>query len=215
MQSEVKIRTFTEKDRGELRDLFGRAGEGSPSASLWGHEESEAAVYLTPYMDLEPDSLFIAEVDGALTGYLAGCLDSNKFPSETRRMQHAIRKYRLMLRPKSVAFFARGILDVAICAIRREPTAADFEDPRWQAHLTHAVSSRPQASRQEVASTNDGVESVASTSSAGILNPLRRYCGYAELYGELPVPPALRTSGCTCAAPLPGSYAAAWTSAPR
>jgi hypothetical protein len=102
--SEVKIGTFTEQDRAELRDLFGRAGEGSPSASLWGHQESEAAVYLTPYMNLEPDSLVLAEVGGALTGYLAGCLDSQQFPSETRRMEQAIRKYRLMLRPKPAAF---------------------------------------------------------------------------------------------------------------
>ena len=76
----MEIRTFGESDRAALSDLFGRAGEGSPSGSLWGHEESEAAVYLTPYMDLEPDSLFIAVVDGALTGYLTGCLDSFRIP---------------------------------------------------------------------------------------------------------------------------------------
>jgi hypothetical protein len=60
---EMKIRTFAEEDRAELRDLFGRAGQGAPSASLWGHEESEAAVYLTPYMELEPNSLFVAVMD--------------------------------------------------------------------------------------------------------------------------------------------------------
>jgi hypothetical protein len=40
-----------------------------------------------------------------------------------------------MLRGKPAAFLARGIFDVAISAIRRVPTAADFEDPRWPAHL--------------------------------------------------------------------------------
>ncbi|HJV15561.1 MAG TPA: hypothetical protein VJ625_16875 [Propionibacteriaceae bacterium] len=54
---DMEIRTFAEADRAELRELFGRAGQGAPSESLWGHQESEAAVYLTPYMDLEPDSL--------------------------------------------------------------------------------------------------------------------------------------------------------------
>jgi GNAT superfamily N-acetyltransferase len=131
----MEIRTFAESDRAALRDLFGRAGEGSASASLWGHEESEAAVYLTPYMDLEPDSLFIAVVDGALTGYLTGCLDSSAFPSEAERMKRAIRKYRLMFRPKPAAFFARGLFDVAISAIRRQPTAGDFNDARWPGHL--------------------------------------------------------------------------------
>jgi len=50
----VKIRTFTERDRPVLHALFARARKGSPSDSLWGHDESEAAVYLRPYMDLEP-----------------------------------------------------------------------------------------------------------------------------------------------------------------
>ena len=129
----MEIRTFCESDRAALSDLFGRAGEDSPSGSLWGHEESEAAVYLTPYMDLEPDSLFIAVVDGALTGYLTGCLDSFAFPSETERMEQAMRKYRLIFRARTAAFFARGLFDVAISAIRRQRTAADFDDARCYA----------------------------------------------------------------------------------
>ena len=50
-------------------------------------------------------------------------------------MNQAIRKYRLFVRRKPAAFFARGIVDIAICAIRRQPTAGDFNDPRWPAHL--------------------------------------------------------------------------------
>lgn len=133
--TEMEIRTFAENDRDELRELFGRVGEGAPSASLWGHEESEAAVYLTPYVDLEPDSLFVAVVDGVLTGYLTGCLDSSVLPSESERMEQAIRKYRLFFRPRPAAFFARSMLDMVMSAVRREPTAAEFDDPRWPAHL--------------------------------------------------------------------------------
>jgi ribosomal protein S18 acetylase RimI-like enzyme len=138
----VEIRGFAETDRTELRELFGRAGEGAPSASLWGHEESEAAVYLYPYMDLEPASLFVAVVDGALVGYLAGCLDSSKFPSESERLAKAFRKYRVFLRPRPVAFFARSMVDMALAAVRREPTAGDFDDARWPAHL-HVNVARP------------------------------------------------------------------------
>jgi ribosomal protein S18 acetylase RimI-like enzyme len=135
LEIRTQIRTFEERDRDELRALFGRAGEGTPSGSLWGHEESEAAIYLTPYMDLEPDSLFVAVVDGSLAGYLAGCLDSSAMPSESARMAAAIRRYRLILRPKPVAFFARAMLDQARSALSRQPTAGDFTDPRWPAHL--------------------------------------------------------------------------------
>ena len=131
----MEIRTFAETDRADLRELFSRAGEGAPSASLWGHEESEAAVYLYPYMDLEPDSLFVAVFDCALIGYLCGCLDSSKFPSESERIEKAIRKYRLIFRPKTAAFLARSMVDMASAAIRREPAAGEFNDARWPAHL--------------------------------------------------------------------------------
>ena len=131
----AEIRTFDEADRAEMCELFGRAGEGAPPASLWGHEDSEAAVYLDPYMDLEPDSLFLAVVDGALVGYLAGCLDSSTLPTESERMEEAIRKYRLIFWPRAAAFFARAMVDVAWAALRREPTVSDFDNVRWPAHL--------------------------------------------------------------------------------
>ncbi|WP_020573498.1 GNAT family N-acetyltransferase [Actinopolymorpha alba] len=131
----MDIRTFEESDRAELRELFGRAGEGSPSASLWGHAESEAAVYLDPYMDLEPHSLFLAVVDGALVGYLTGCVDSSTLPSESERMAKAIRKHRLTLQRRPAAFFARSMIDLAGAALRRQPIAGEFDDPRWPAHL--------------------------------------------------------------------------------
>jgi ribosomal protein S18 acetylase RimI-like enzyme len=131
----AEIRPFAATDRTELRELFSRAGEGAPSASLWGHEDSEAAVYLDPYMDREPDSLFVAVVEGALLGYLAGCLESSTFPTESERIEQAFRRHRLFFRPKPAAFFARAILDVAWAAARRNATAGDFDDPRWPAHL--------------------------------------------------------------------------------
>ncbi|MBA9001966.1 GNAT family N-acetyltransferase [Thermomonospora cellulosilytica] len=131
----MEIRTFTEADRDELRALFERAGEGSPSASLWGHMESEAAVYLYPYMEFEPDSLLIAVDGGAMVGYLTGCLDSSSFPDEAKLMEQAIRRHRLLLRPRPMAFFARSMVDAAWAAVRRRPTASGFEDERWPAHL--------------------------------------------------------------------------------
>jgi hypothetical protein len=68
--------------------------------------ESEAAIYLTPYMDLEPESLFLAFVDGEMVGYLTGCLDSTRLPTESERFDGAIKEYRLFLRPKPMLFFA-------------------------------------------------------------------------------------------------------------
>lgn len=131
----TEIRTFVEADRAGLRELFGRAGEGAPTASMWGHEESEAAIYLEAYMDLEPESLFVAEVDGVLVGYLAGNLDHANFPRESERIERAIRKYLLLLRPRPAAFLARSVLDMGRAKLRGERTASDFTDERWPAHL--------------------------------------------------------------------------------
>ncbi|WP_119731404.1 GNAT family N-acetyltransferase [Thermomonospora amylolytica] len=131
----MEIRTFTEADREELRKLFERAGEGAPTASLWGHAESEAAIYLYPYMELEPESLFIAVDDGVMVGYLTGCLDTSSFPSEDKLLEQAVRRHRLLLRPRPMAFFARTLIDTAWAAIRRQPTASGFTDERWPAHL--------------------------------------------------------------------------------
>src|SRR5690606_4219049 len=84
---DVEIRGFTEQDRTELTKLAVLAGSGSPTESLWGHPESEAAIYLTPYLDREPESVFVSlDDDGALTGYLVGAVDSARFPSEEERM---------------------------------------------------------------------------------------------------------------------------------
>lgn len=133
--SEIEIRAFEERDRTELRELIGRAGQAAPSASIWGHQESEADVYLTPYMDLEPESLFVAVEDGVIVGYLTGCQDTSRLPSESERMNQAITRYRLYLRPKPAAFFARAMLDVVASALRHNPVAGDFDNPRWPAHL--------------------------------------------------------------------------------
>ena len=43
----------------------------------------------------------------------------------------------------------------------------------------------------------------------------RRCCGCVAPCAAPPAPPVRRTSGCICAAPRPGSYAAAWISVPR
>ncbi|WP_280236187.1 GNAT family N-acetyltransferase [Nocardia cyriacigeorgica] len=131
----MQTRPFQETDRAPLRELFGRAGTGSPTESLWGHLDSEAGVYLDPYMDLEPESLFVAEQDGRLVGYLAGCVDTAAFPSESERMEQAFRRYRSIFLSRSALFFGRATLDTVIGKIRRTPAAEDFTDARWPAHL--------------------------------------------------------------------------------
>ncbi len=200
----TEIRTFTEADRGELRELFGWAGEGSPTASLWGHQESEAAVYLDPYMDIAPDSLYVAVVDGALVGYLAGCLDDSALPSEGARMSAAIRVHRLTLRARPAAFFARSVRDLVGAAIRKEPTAGGFADSRWPAHLhinvasaargtgaADGLMSRWQDRLREAGSPGCHLQTLAENTRA--VRFFERM-GFAK-HGETPLVPGLRYDG--------------------
>lgn len=130
------IRVYDPSDREQLNRLFSRAGADSPSGELWGHAASERAIYLDPYLDLDPGSVFLAETDGELVGYLTGCLDSSRLPSEDDRMSQAITDHRLMRRPRVIGFFVRAMADLAWAKLRRqELVSGDFSDPRWRAHL--------------------------------------------------------------------------------
>lgn len=203
----MEIRTFAELDgqhSAELRDLFGRAGEGSPSASLWGHDESESAIYLTPYMELEPESLFVAIVDGEMVGYLAGCLDSAGFPTESERMSRAIRDHRLFLRPGSMAFFLHAAVDVVIARARGQQVAGDFDDPRWPAHLHIDVVPRVRGTGVAPALMSRWLGRLTAVGSAGChlqtlvenTRAVRFFerMGFAR-YGPTPLVPGLRHHG--------------------
>jgi GNAT superfamily N-acetyltransferase len=133
---QIEVRPYDVADRDELVDVvFEAAGEGAPSSEVWGHHASLAEVYLTPYLDLEPASVFVVTVDGRPAGYLAGCVDESAFPSEQERTSAAIRKYRLLRLPGPRRFLVRAAIDTALLRLRRVPIAGELSDPRWPSHL--------------------------------------------------------------------------------
>lgn len=131
----VEVRPYAAADRAGLIALFDGAGEGAPGSEVWGHTESLNEVYLTPYLDLEPESAFVAVVDGQLAGYLVGCVDDSHFPSEEERLTTVIKKYRLFRLRESRRFFARAAWDSLVLKVRRQPSAGELSDPRWPSHL--------------------------------------------------------------------------------
>ncbi|WP_306214614.1 GNAT family N-acetyltransferase [Actinoplanes sp. RD1] len=215
----TEFRTFTERDRAELLVLFRRAGRGSPTESLWGHEESEAAVYLVPYMDLEPESLFLAFADGEMVGYLAGCLDSTTFPAESERMRRAMTGHRLFLRRRPLAFFLRAARDGMPVMIRRQPTAGEFVDPRWPAHLHINVAPRARGTGAAAELMNRWLQRVAESGASGchlqtLVENTRAVRFFASMgfvkYGPVPQVPGIRYRGRrvhqqTMVWPAPGS----------
>ena len=131
----VEVRPYDHADRADLIAAFGRAGSGAPGGEAWGHEASVADVYLTPYLDLEPGSVFVVTVDGRPAGYLAGCVDDARFPSEDERFAAAARRHRLWRRPGPALHLARAAYDGWRCRRRGEPVAEELSDPRWPSHL--------------------------------------------------------------------------------
>lgn len=128
---EIAVRPYRAADRDALVAGFGLAGSGAPGGEAWGHARSLADVYLTPYLDLEPDSAFVVTADGRPAGYLVGCVDDAAFPSEHDRTRAAIRRHHLRLRPGPLRFFLRARRD----ARRWDEVAGELSDPRWPSHL--------------------------------------------------------------------------------
>ncbi|MBZ5738142.1 GNAT family N-acetyltransferase [Nocardioides mangrovi] len=131
----VEVRPYDPRDRAGLVAAFGAAGAGAPGGEAWGHEPSVADVYLTPYLDLEPASVFVVTVDDLPAGYLAGCVDDAAFPSEEERFEVAARRHRIRLRPRPALYLARAAYDARVCRGRGEPVAEELDDPRWPSHL--------------------------------------------------------------------------------
>jgi ribosomal protein S18 acetylase RimI-like enzyme len=91
-------------------------------------------------MDHDPESFFVAVVDGTIAGYPAGSLGGGTVPSEDAPIERAIREHRLIRRSRMWLFFGRAMLDTALRLIKRQPRAGELDDPRWPAHLhIHAV----------------------------------------------------------------------------
>lgn len=129
------VRAATRADLPTLADLFTRSSEGSPVGELWHHTPSEMDIYLTPYVDHPQATVLLAETDGVPMGYLAGCFATAAFPTEQDRITRANRKHRLLTKPGPARFFLRAGIDTLATKLRRQPTAGDFADPRWPAHL--------------------------------------------------------------------------------
>ena len=202
--ADVEIRPYAEQDRGIAESLFREAGEGAPTDSLWGHPESEAAIYLTPYLEVEPESAFLAFVDGDPVGYLTGCLDSARFPSEDERLSSAIKKYRLMTRPATMRFFGRALTDMAAAKLRGRAMPGEVDDERWPAHLHINLIGRAQGKGVGQALMEAWLDRLRTTGSPGcylqtlVENPraVRFFArsGF-QPYGPTPRVPGLRHLG--------------------
>jgi len=80
MEAPVNIRLYKPEDRPAIRGIFHETADcGNPGDSLFQDKELAADFWTLYYTDYEPESLWVAEDQGKLVGYLAGCFDDRKF----------------------------------------------------------------------------------------------------------------------------------------
>lgn len=131
--SEVSVRLYAPGDRPALRRLSHRVGYmGEPADGYWAHEESFAEVWTAWYTDHEPESLFVAERDGEVAGYLTGCVDSRRAPAPGDAIRRAALRHLLFLRPGTAGFLWRGLWDTLL---QGGAPSGELTDPRWPSHL--------------------------------------------------------------------------------
>jgi len=108
---------------------------GEPVAWMWRDTESFADLFTSYYTDAEPESALVAELDGAVAGYLLGCVDSRRaWNPATIFGRHFLRRG-IGLRPGTAGVVWRSFADVAMDAVRRRLPPVSVYDERWPAHL--------------------------------------------------------------------------------
>ena len=74
------IRGYLSSDRGSVRKIASdTAFSGSPSDIFFDDRELLADILTLYYTEYERESIFIAEVDGKVAGYLIGCIDIKRY----------------------------------------------------------------------------------------------------------------------------------------
>lgn len=80
MQENFKIRPYSDNDRIEIRKICcDTADLGRPVESFFSDRDIFADLITSYYTDFEPESVFVAEVDNRLAGYLLGCLNTKRY----------------------------------------------------------------------------------------------------------------------------------------
>jgi GNAT superfamily N-acetyltransferase len=98
----AKIRNYQPADRVAVREIAcDTADAGEPMERFFHDRRTMSDVLTRYYTDYEPGSLWVAECDGRVVGYLMGCLDT--------RRQERVTRGRILPRV-IVGAIARGVL---------------------------------------------------------------------------------------------------------
>jgi hypothetical protein len=85
--SGARIRPYLPADRQPVRDICFETGfMGERVDWLWRDRESFADLFCGWWIDRQPESALVAELDGAVAGYLLGCEDTRRPAGVVQRL---------------------------------------------------------------------------------------------------------------------------------
>jgi GNAT superfamily N-acetyltransferase len=136
--ADLRVRAYRRDDRIRVRDVCYRTGYmGDPIDWQWRDSESFADIFSGYYTDHEPGSAFVVEVDGVVSGYLLGCVDSSKAANPGAVAGRHVVRRGIAFRPGTARVVWRTIGDAAVDIARGRMNLREIEfaDARWPAHL--------------------------------------------------------------------------------
>lgn len=87
MEHTGRVRSYQAADRQAVREIScDTADIGDPVDRLFSDRQAAADEIVGYYTDHEPGSLWVAELDGQVVGYLTGCLDTRQARSVARKI---------------------------------------------------------------------------------------------------------------------------------
>jgi ribosomal protein S18 acetylase RimI-like enzyme len=135
---DLVVRPYDPADRERVRHVCFETGYlGDPVAWLWRDAPSFADMFSGYYTDEEPESAFVVEVDGVVSGYLLGAVDARRAWDPGRVAARHVLRRAIALRPGTAGVIWRTVADGAadVAAKRLDPAALTFHDPAYPAHL--------------------------------------------------------------------------------
>jgi ribosomal protein S18 acetylase RimI-like enzyme len=129
----LQVRKYRSEDRPAVREICCLTGfMGEPSDWYWRDRESFADIWTGYYTDREPESAFVAVRDGKVIGYLLGCVDTRKAPSDTANFLKQTFRRGLLVRPGTAGYLWRTLADL-LRGVPVPDTPIDLE--RYPSHL--------------------------------------------------------------------------------
>lgn len=132
------MRAYQPADREQVREIcFVTGYMGEPADWYWRDRESFADMFSGYYTDREPEWASVVEIDGAVAGYLLGCIDSTKAWNPASVAGRHVLRRGIAFRRGTAGMIWRTVKDglVEVALRRHELDELEFKDARFPAHL--------------------------------------------------------------------------------